>query len=149
MGLLDSIIFGVALGVSGAFDKDKKTDKAAAYGAAMGASLGSGRKWTMADSIRLGATINALDSKKEESSGYGYLGSSCSSTDCETYDCSSSYSSYDSAENKYDNLILTSEQEEQLEEAGIDTFDFEYMDDDEKMEALEDAGLDPFDFDMY
>ena len=54
-----------------------------------------------------------------------------------------------SAENKYDNLILTSEQEEQLEEAGIDTFDFEYMDDDEKMEALEEAGLDPFDFDMY
>ena len=149
MGLLDSIIFGVALGVSGAFDKDKKTDKAAAYGAAMGASLGSGRKWTMADSIRLGATMNALDSKKEESSSYSYLGSSYSSMDYEEDDCSNSYSSFDSAGNKYDNLILTSEQEEQLEEAGIDTFDFEYMDDDEKMEALEDAGLDPFDFDMY
>lgn len=27
MGLLDSIIFGVALGVSGAFDKDKKQIK--------------------------------------------------------------------------------------------------------------------------
>ena len=40
-------------------------------------------------------------------------------------------------------------QEERLEEAGIDTFDFECMDDDEKMEALEEAGLDPFDFDMY
>lgn len=146
MGLLDSIIFGVALGVSGAFDKDKKTDKAAAYGAAMGASLGSGRKWTMADSIRLGASINALDSKKEESSSYSYLGSS---TDYDTDDCSTSYSSYDSAGNKYDDLILTSEQEEQLEEAGIDTFGFEYMDDDEKMEALEEAGLDPFDFDMY
>ena len=146
MGLLDSIIFGVALGVSGAFDKDKKTDKAAAYGAAMGASLGSGRKWTMADSIRLGASINALDSKKEESSSYSYFGSS---TDYDTNDCSSSYSSYDSVGNKYDDLILTSEQEEQLEEAGIDTFDFEYMDDDEKMEALEEAGLDPFDFDMY
>lgn len=149
MGLLDSIIFGVALGVSGAFDKDKKTDKAAAYGAAMGASLGSGRKWTMADSIRLGASINALDSNKEESSSYSYLGNSYSSADYDTDDCSSSYSGYDSAGNKYDDLILTSEQEEQLEEAGIDTFDFEYMDDDEKMEALEDAGLDPFDFDMY
>ena len=146
MGLLDSIIFGVALGVSGAFDKDKKTDTAAAYGAAMGASLGSGRKWTMADSIRLGASINALDSKKEESSSYSYF---VSSTDYDTDDCSSSYSSYDSVGNKYDDLILTSEQEEQLEEAGIDTFDFEYMDDDEKMEVLEDAGLDPFDFDMY
>ena len=88
MGLLDSIIFGVALGVSGAFDKDKKTDKAAAYGAAMGASLGSGRKWTMADSIRLGATMNALDSKKEESSSYSYLGSSYSSMDYEEDDCS-------------------------------------------------------------
>ena len=51
--------------------------------------------------------------------------------------------------NEYDDLILTSEQEEQLEEAGIDTFDFECMDDDEKMEALEEAGLDPYDFDMY
>lgn len=46
-------------------------------------------------------------------------------------------------------MILTSEQEEQLEEAGIDTFDFELMNVDEKMEAMEEAGLDPFDFDMY
>ena len=49
----------------------------------------------------------------------------------------------------YDNLILDSEQEEQLEEAGIDLFDFEMMDEDEKIEVLEDAGIDPLDFDMY
>lgn len=46
-------------------------------------------------------------------------------------------------------MILTSEQKEQLEDAGIDTFDFECMDDNEKMEALEEAGLDPSDFDMF
>lgn len=65
MGLLDSIIFGTALDVSGAFDKNRKTDKAAAFGVALGASIGSGKKWTMADSIRLGASINALDRNVE------------------------------------------------------------------------------------
>lgn len=60
-------IFGAALGVGGAFDKNKKTDRAAAFGAALGASIGSGQKWTMADSFRLGAAINALDSMKEDS----------------------------------------------------------------------------------
>ena len=72
-------------------------------------------------------------------------GISNSIEDCSSSDCSS----YSGSNNEYDDLILTSEQEEQLEEAGIDTFDFECMDDDEKMEALEEAGLDPFDFDMY
>lgn len=49
-----------------------------------------------------------------------------------------------------DDLILSSEQEEQLEDAGIDVFEFEnLMDDDERREALDDAGLDPFDFDMF
>ena len=149
MGLFDSksSIIGAALGVSGAFDKSRKTDKAAAFGAALGASIGSGQKWTMADSLRLGATISALDAGKEDrSSSYMYSGrddygiEDYSSSDC---------SSYSGSNNEYDDLILTSEQEEQLEEAGIDTFDFECMDDDEKMEALEEAGLDPFDFDMY
>ena len=136
MGLFDSksSIIGTALGVSGAFDKSRKTDKAAAFGAALGASIGSGQKWTMADSLRLGGAISALDARKEDSSsGYVYSDSSYNSD----------------ANNEYDDLIFTSEQEEQLEEAGIDTFDFECMDDDEKMEALEEAGLDPFDFDMY
>lgn len=147
MGLLDNIIFGTALGVSGAFDKNRKTDKAAAFGAALGASIGSGRKWTMADSIRLGASINALDSMKEDTTNsYSYCDSSYDTEDdCIGY-CGSGY---ESTNHEYDDLILTSEQEEQLEEAGIDTFDFECMDDDEKLEALEDAGLDPFDFDMY
>lgn len=138
-----SSIMGTALGVSGAFDKSRKTDTAAAFGAALGASLGSGQKWTMEDSIRLGAAINALDAAKETSSSHLYSGSCCS--DVAEYGSSS----YGSSNNEYDDLILTSEQEEQLGEAGIDTFDFECMDDDEKMEALEEAGLDPFDFDMY
>lgn len=137
MGLFDKkSIIGAALGVGGAFDKNKKTDKSAVFGAAIGASLGSGQKWTLEDSIRLGATIGALDSMKDDTSinstsGYSYGGSSGNSS------------------NEYDNLILSTDQEEQLEEAGIDTFDFELMDDDEKREALEDAGLDPFDFDMF
>ena len=69
MGLFDgkSSIIGAALGVSGAFDKSRKTDKAAAFGAALGASIGSGQKWTMADSLRLGAAISALDAGKEDS----------------------------------------------------------------------------------
>jgi hypothetical protein len=49
----------------------------------------------------------------------------------------------------YDNLILDSDQEQQLQEVGIDLFEFELMNDDEKIEALEDAGLDPFDFDIF
>lgn len=36
-----------------------------------------------------------------------------------------------------------------VEEEGIDKFDFELMNNDEKMEALEDAELDSFNFDMY
>ncbi len=36
-----------------------------------------------------------------------------------------------------------------MEEVGIDSFEFEMMDDDEKIEALEDASLGPFDFDMF
>ena len=153
MGLFDSksSIIGTALGVSGAFDKSRKTDKAAAFGTALGASIGSGQKWTMADSIRLGAAISALDAAKEDSSSsYSYSGSSHCSDDYEAEEYSSvNYSNHISSNNEYDDLILTSEQEEQLEEARIDTFDFECMDDDEKMEALEEAGLDPFDFDMY
>jgi len=149
MGLFDSksSIIGTALGVSGAFDKSRKTDKAAAFGAALGASIGSGQKWTLADSLRLGAVISALDATKEDSSSsYAYSGGRCCSDDYEVEEYSSDNTS---SNNEYDDLILTSEQEEQLEEAGIDTFDFECMDDDEKLEALEEAGLDPFDFDMY
>lgn len=129
-------IIGAALGAGGAFDKNKKTDKAAAFGAAIGASIGSGKKWTFEDSLKLGATINALDSMKgsttDDYSSYTYSGGS------------TSYSGH-----SYDNLILDSEQEEQLEEAGIDSFEFEMMNDNEKIEALEDAGLDPFDFDIF
>ena len=43
---------------------------------------------------------------------------------------------------------ITDDPEDILQNAGIDTFDFEFMDYDEKLEALEDAGLDPDDFDL-
>lgn len=39
------------------------------------------------------------------------------------------------------------DREYELEDAGIDAFDFSLMDDDERAEALRDAGLDPDDFD--
>ena len=127
-------LVGAALGASGAFDKKKKTDKAAAFGAALGAAIGSGKDWTLEDSVKLGATIRALDSIKENHTTIG----------------SSSYRNNNSSSNhEYDDLILSSDQEEELEEAGIDRFDFNFMDDDEKREALEEAGLDPFDFDMF
>lgn len=132
MGLFgnnDDIMAG-ALGASGAFDKNKKTDRAAAFGAAMGASIGSGREWTVEDSLKLGAAINTLDSMKDGMS--------------DNHTSGVSYSNH-----LYDDLYFDSRQEEQLEKAGIELFDFYMMDDDEKMDALEEAGLDPYDFDMY
>lgn len=68
MGLFgdkDSIV-GVALGASGAFDDDKKTDTAAAFGSAIGASIGSGKKWTFEDSVKLGAAVMFSDSIKKK-----------------------------------------------------------------------------------
>lgn len=38
--------------------------------------------------------------------------------------------------------------DEALSSVGLDRFDLEMMDDDERAEALEDAGLDPDDFDF-
>ena len=144
-------IVGAALGASGAFDKNKKTDRAAAFGAAIGASIGSGKKWTFEDSLKLGATINALDSMKSNTAdNYSSYADSDDSYfgESDTY-TSSAHSDIFSTGDLYDDLILDSDQEQQLEEAGIDSFEFELMDDDEKIEALEEAGLDPLDFDMY
>ena len=70
------------------------------------------------------------------------------SDDSDTY-TSGLHSGASCSGRSYGNLILDSGQEKQLEEAGIDSFEFEMMDEDEKIEALEDAGLDPFDFDIY
>lgn len=67
MGLFgdkDAIV-GVALGVGGAFDKNRKTDSAAVFGAALGASIGSGKKWSFEDSVKLGVTIASLDSARK------------------------------------------------------------------------------------
>ena len=145
-------IIGTVIGVGGVLDKNKKTDKEAAFGTAIGASIGSGKKWTFEDSLKLGATINALDSMKGNttngySSNYTYS-DDLNSDDSDTY-ISSVHSGVSYSGNIYDDLILDSDQEQQLEEAGIDSFEFELMDDDEKIEALEEAGLDPLDFDMY
>ena len=80
----------------------------------------------MADSIRLGSAINALDAGKEDStSSYAHSGVAHYSNDCEIEEGSDNYSSNISSQNEYDDLILTSEQEEQLEEAGLDPFDFD------------------------
>ena len=37
---------------------------------------------------------------------------------------------------------------DELENAGLDVNDLEYMDDDERREAIEDAGFDPDDYDF-
>ena len=59
------MMIDMALKVSGVFDSSCETDVAAAYGAALGASLGSGQDWTIDDSLRLGAAISALDAMKD------------------------------------------------------------------------------------
>ena len=67
MGLFgdkDAIV-GAALGVGGTFDKNKKTDPGAVFGTAIGASIGSGKKWTFEDSLKLGAMIAAMDESKK------------------------------------------------------------------------------------
>ena len=40
------------------------------------------------------------------------------------------------------------EEDDELEMAGLDRTDLEFMDEDERREALEDAGLDPDDYDF-
>lgn len=40
-------------------------NKDSIVGAALGASIGSGKKWTMEDSIKLGAAINASNAWKK------------------------------------------------------------------------------------
>lgn len=60
-------IFGAALGVGGAFDNNKKEiDKAAVFGTALGASIASGKKWTLEDSLKLSAAVAAMDSQKKK-----------------------------------------------------------------------------------
>lgn len=44
------------------------------------------------------------------------------------------------------NMVMEDEAECELAAAGLDRFDPEQMDDDERREALEDAGLDPDDY---
>lgn len=43
---------------------------------------------------------------------------------------------------------LSNESESELEIAGLDKDELEFMDDDERREAIEDAGLDPDDYDF-
>ena len=44
--------------------QELETNRAAIYGSAMGACIGSGKKWTVEDSIKLEGTIRALDRRK-------------------------------------------------------------------------------------
>lgn len=48
-----------------------------------------------------------------------------------------------------DDLEEDDELVEELEMAGLDVDELEYMDEDERREALEDAGLDPDDYDDF
>lgn len=54
------------MGAGGAFDKDKKTNKTAVFGAVIGASIGFGKKWTMEDSLKLSATVAGLENEKRK-----------------------------------------------------------------------------------
>ncbi len=68
MGLFgdkDAIV-GAALGVGGAFDKDKKIDKGAVFGTALGASIVSGKKWTLEDSLKLGAVVASMEDREKK-----------------------------------------------------------------------------------
>lgn len=47
-----------------------------------------------------------------------------------------------------DLLELDDIQKSELEDAGLDEIDLEFMDEDERREAIEDAGLDPDDYDF-
>ena len=53
------------------------------------------------------------------------------------------YTGSDSLEEDEDELT------DELEMAGLDVDELEYMDEDERREALEDAGLDPDDYDEF
>lgn len=53
------------MGAGGAFDKNRKNDVGAIFGAAMGASLGSGKNWTLEDSLKLSAAIKANERRKK------------------------------------------------------------------------------------
>ena len=48
----------------------------------------------------------------------------------------------------FDSEDYNDDVEDVLNDAGLDLFDLELMDDDERAEVLEDAGLDPDDFDF-
>ncbi len=68
MGLFEGkkSIVAAALGVGGAFNKDKEIDRAAVYGTALGSCLGSGKNWTLEDSIMLEAVIKDIERAKNK-----------------------------------------------------------------------------------
>ena len=49
----------------------------------------------------------------------------------------------------FEEMTRTEDNNLELEAAGLDIDELEYMDSDERREALEDAGLDPDDYDFY
>lgn len=54
------------------------------------------------------------------------------------------YCNSDYEEEEYEDELM-----DELEMNGIDSVEFEFMDDDERREVLEEAGLDPDDYDFY
>lgn len=56
--------------------------------------------------------------------------------------------SFGECSNDSDLSLLDESQKSELENAGLDEFDLELLDEDERREAIEDTGLDPDDYDF-
>ncbi|MCD8120188.1 MAG: hypothetical protein LUE29_12065 [Lachnospiraceae bacterium] len=101
-----------------------------------------------------GSTYTGNTNKKSTTTGSGYRNIPAEDADeCDSE--STEYTSYvggannnatetDDASDVYDSYLR-----DELEMAGIDADEFEWMDEFEKKEVLEDAGLDPWDYDIY
>lgn len=61
----DAIVMA-ALRTGGAFDDSKEINKDAVYGTVLGSCIGSGKKWTLEDSIKLEATIKKYNNSKKK-----------------------------------------------------------------------------------
>lgn len=70
----------------------------------------------------------------------------CAAFDSIMNDSQENNESFENSDENVDISLLDEFQKSELEDAGLDEFDLELMDDDERREAIEDAGLDPEDY---
>ena len=68
----------------------------------------------------------------------------------DSFECAMEFSFIQSLDKEVSGDIYDEEDEDltELEEAGLDPEELEFMDDDERCEVLEEAGLDPDDYDF-